>query len=300
MPELGPNAWKKAATMARIEGVSCTVQSHAVWSGMSATVLDAACSTPSTLADQVDCSRLVVMLAQVGGRVEIGPHRSRRPKLVHDTQHQMSFGPPGAPQWGFFREPAEQLRCIALKFDFSIFASQLEDELALSELCPRYMFFDAEVLHLSRLMEAETLARAPASTLYLDTLSLALVRRLAQLERAAQVPKTRYLPPRQRRAVIDYMRAKLAENVRLAELAGLVDLPPAAFCRAFKESVGLPPHAWQLRERVRLAQTLLLSGGISLAELAASTGFADQAHFTRVFRKVVGSSPHAWRQANRH
>ncbi len=300
MTELGPNAWKKAATMAQIEGVRSGIDAHAVWSNISATVMEAACSTPSTLSDQVDCSRLVVMLEQVGGRVEIGPHRSRRPKPTHDTVHQMSFGPPGAPQWGFFREPSERLRLIALKFDLASFSGQLEDELAVAELCPRYMFFDAQVLHLCRLIEAETLARQPASTLYFDTLALGLVRRLAQLEATGGASKTRYLPPRQRRMVVDYMRAKLAENIRLAELAALVDLSPATFCRAFKASVGLPPHAWQLRERVRMAQTLLLYGAASLADLAAHTGFADQAHFTRVFRKVAGMAPNAWRRAQRH
>jgi AraC-like DNA-binding protein len=32
-------------------------------------------------------------------------------------------------------------------------------------------------------------------------------------------------------------------------------------------------------------------------EIAAETGFSDQAHFTRVFRKNVGTTPATWKKA---
>lgn len=300
MPEPAPAVWKKTATLAQVEGVRAGVESHVVWSNMSATVTEGVCITPSTLTDHVDCSRLVMMLVQEGARVEIGPHRSRRPTPTHDTVHQTSFGPPGAQQWGFFRQPSGRLRWLVLQFDLSSFAAQLGDESSGAELCPRYMFFDPFVVHFGKLIETECSAGRPASALYFDTLALGLVQRLAQLETGKGAARPCYLSPRQRCLVFDYMRTRLADNIRLAELAAVVDLSPAHFCRAFKASVGLPPHLWQLRERIRVAQVLLLHGAMSLAELAISTGFADQAHFTRVFRRIAGATPHAWRRRHRH
>ena len=45
----------------------------------------------------------------------------------------------------------------------------------------------------------------------------------------------------QRRVSVEHIEAHLTETLRLAELAALVRLGPQHFCRAFKQSVGLPP-----------------------------------------------------------
>jgi AraC-like DNA-binding protein len=79
-------------------------------------------------------------------------------------------------------------------------------------------------------------------------------------------------------------------------LSGLVGLSAHHFCRVFKQSTGLPPHRWQVRQRVEKAKVLMLDADLSLAEIAVATGFADQSHFTTVFRKATGSPPHAWRR----
>jgi AraC family transcriptional regulator len=61
----------------------------------------------------------------------------------------------------------------------------------------------------------------------------------------------------------------------------------------------LSPHQWQLNARITKAQELLLSGALSLSEVALITGFAEQSHFTRVFKSVTGTSPAAWRREHR-
>lgn len=53
-----------------------------------------------------------------------------------------------------------------------------------------------------------------------------------------------------------------------------------------------------MNARLSRARTLLLKGEQSLTEIAAETGFADQAHFTRVFRKNFGTTPANWQKAN--
>lgn len=299
MPELGSQVWKRPAVMEQIEGIRYGVESHAVWSNLSVTVGQASCATPSTLSDEVDCSRLVVVLEQQGGRVVIGPHHSRRPIPTHDTAFQMSLGPPGARQWGFFRQPMAHLRCIALMFDLASFEEQLGSSAAAGGLCPRYMFFDPHVLEIVRHIEVECSESRPASTLYADTLSLTLAHRLLQLEHRPGEGRACYLSPRERQQVTDCIRARLAENIRLGELAALVHMSPSHFCRAFKASVGVPPHAWHLRERIRLAQRLLRNGA-PVAQVAISTGFVDQAHFSRVFTRLSGLPPRSWRRAHTH
>jgi AraC family transcriptional regulator len=107
------------------------------------------------------------------------------------------------------------------------------------------------------------------------------------------------LAPWQVRRVTDHIEAHLASTIRLEELARLARLSHSHFCRAFKESVGHPAHAYVMRRRVERAQGLMLTTSESLSQIAAQCGMADQAHFCKLFRRLVGESPNAWRRARR-
>ncbi|CAM3704376.1 AraC family transcriptional regulator [Cereibacter sphaeroides] len=79
-------------------------------------------------------------------------------------------------------------------------------------------------------------------------------------------------------------------------MAQVVGLSESWFTRLFRDTTGVTPLQWQLRQRVELAQTLL-EENLSVAEIADRLGFSDQAHLTRVFRQVTGQPPGAWRRA---
>ncbi|WP_412542338.1 AraC family transcriptional regulator [Longispora sp. K20-0274] len=93
----------------------------------------------------------------------------------------------------------------------------------------------------------------------------------------------------------DLLHARLTAPPTLAELAEHVGLGPHALQRAFRAATGLPPHAYLVQERVRLARSLLAAGDRP-AEVAAAVGFADQAHLTRHFRRHLGVPPGAYRK----
>lgn len=76
----------------------------------------------------------------------------------------------------------------------------------------------------------------------------------------------------------------------LAEVASEVGVSRYQLVRTFAAEIGMPPYAWLAQHRVTRARALLEEGR-GLAETAAITGFADQAHLTRWFRRVVGSPP---------
>lgn len=100
-------------------------------------------------------------------------------------------------------------------------------------------------------------------------------------------------PAGERRAVgraRDYLAANVTENVDLATLAGISGLSRSHLIRAFKQEIGLTPHAFLVDRRVRLARQLLLSGGMPVS-VAAAAGFADQAHMTRAFKARIGITP---------
>jgi transcriptional regulator GlxA family with amidase domain len=107
------------------------------------------------------------------------------------------------------------------------------------------------------------------------------------------------LAPWQVRRVTAYIEEHLASTIRLQDLAGIARLSHSHFCRAFKETMGHPAHAYVMRRRVHRAQWLMLSTAESLSQIAALCGMADQAHFCKLFRRLVGDSPNAWRRAQR-
>jgi len=96
-------------------------------------------------------------------------------------------------------------------------------------------------------------------------------------------------------AAKELISENLAGDIGLALIARECGLSPTHFARAFKESVGLPPHQWLLVRRVEVAKDLLRRGNMSIADVALETGFADQSHLTRVFSRLAGVTPKAWR-----
>lgn len=78
--------------------------------------------------------------------------------------------------------------------------------------------------------------------------------------------------------------------VTLAELGRLCGLSRFQVIRGFTRATGLTPHAYVVQRRIDLARRLI-SDGLTLAEAAADSGFADQSHMTRVFSAKYGVSP---------
>lgn len=85
-----------------------------------------------------------------------------------------------------------------------------------------------------------------------------------------------------------------AEDLTLAELAAEADLTPHHLIRAFRRETGHTPHAYLIDRRVDAARVRLRRGEAP-AEVAAATGFCDQAHLTRAFKARVGVTPGAFR-----
>ena len=110
------------------------------------------------------------------------------------------------------------------------------------------------------------------------------------------VPPRSGLAPWQERRAKEIIEANLDGEVPLTQLAQECGLSTGHFSRAFKATMGIPPHQWLLRRRIENAMRFLRNQRQSLPEVALACGFSDQSHFTRVFTKLTGTSPGAWRR----
>jgi AraC family transcriptional regulator len=82
----------------------------------------------------------------------------------------------------------------------------------------------------------------------------------------------------------------------IMQIATHCGLSRCYFEKAFKVSLGTPPHRWLMRQRIQRAGEKLEQTNDSVSSIALSCGFTDQSHLTRVFGAAVGSSPAAWRR----
>jgi AraC-like DNA-binding protein len=133
---------------------------------------------------------------------------------------------------------------------------------------------------------------------------LAAVTALAVRHAAGRAREPRRTGPaglmvRDRAAAADRVREFLRDGdagATLADVAAAAGCSRFAAYRAFRGQYGLAPSEYQRQLRLRAARRAL-AGGAAVAETAAATGFADQAHLTRWFRRCYGITPGAYRAA---
>jgi AraC family transcriptional regulator len=107
------------------------------------------------------------------------------------------------------------------------------------------------------------------------------------------------LSPMVLRRAIERLRSDSDADVSLAALAADAGLSRFHFCRAFKESTGLSPHAWLRQHRLEQAMNMLRDTDASVVSVAAALGYASQTAFSAAFRKLTGETPSDWRRRRR-
>jgi AraC family transcriptional regulator len=107
------------------------------------------------------------------------------------------------------------------------------------------------------------------------------------------------LSPTVLRRAIERLRSDSDADVSLAALAEDAGLSRFHFCRAFKESTGLSPHAWLRQHRLDQAMNMLRDTDASVVSVAAALGYSSQTAFAAAFRKLTGEAPSDWRRRMR-
>ena len=108
------------------------------------------------------------------------------------------------------------------------------------------------------------------------------------------------LLPRDRRRVIDIARwieASSHEDIDLDRIAQAAGMRPHHLLRTFARVLGITPHQYLIRARLRHAARLLTDEGSTITQIAGAVGFADLSNFIRTFGRAAGMSPQAFRKA---
>jgi AraC family transcriptional regulator len=107
-------------------------------------------------------------------------------------------------------------------------------------------------------------------------------------------------PARDRRRAVQaavWMDRHAHEPLTLGCLANAAGLSPFHFLRLFAQVLGVTPHQYLIRSRLRHAARLLADDARSITDVAFAVGFADLSNFVRTFRRAAGVSPRGFRRA---
>jgi AraC family transcriptional regulator len=150
-----------------------------------------------------------------------------------------------------------------------------------------------------RALAADLEDGSPVGPLYGESLGVALahylIRRFAVRKTHSAEPQGG-MPGARLNRVKDFIQQNCAKESRLWELAQVAGMSPHYFCKLFKESVGLSPHQYVIRCRIKRAKEFLRDRRFTVNQVAEVTGFADQTHFTKVFHRLVGVTPMQFRR----
>ena len=225
-----------------------------------------------------------------------------RARSGHGAPGGLFIVPPGASHWcAWDRDTA----FLALYITPEALVQAVRDEGLYAdrlELQYRFLTLDPELASLALGLHDQLAGPGDEDRLYVDTLNVQLAVHLLRRHGTSPLHLRSYrggLSREKMRAVLDYLNAHLATNIRLAELAEVVAMSPYHFLRLFRDSSGLTPHQYLVHRRVEVAKSMLLRDDLPVAEVAQRLGFSDQSHFTRHFRRLTGAPPGQLRRAIR-
>lgn len=153
----------------------------------------------------------------------------------------------------------------------------------------------AELMVLGELAQA---AADGGSDVGLDEAGTLFAAKFVELA-AGETQAAQRVSPRDRSRAVQaalWIDAHAQDPVRLEDGAAQAGLDPFHFLRVFAKALGVTPHQYLLRSRLRRAARLLADDALPVTEVAFEAGFGDLSNFVRTFRRAAGVSPRGFRK----
>ena len=148
------------------------------------------------------------------------------------------------------------------------------------------------------------LAQAAAdgnSDIGLDEIGQLLASRFVEVV-SGKARKTGPDAARDRRRAVEtalWIDANSHRQIDLEDAAAQAGISPFHFLRLFAGVLGVTPHQYLVRSRLRHAARLLADDDSAVTDIAYDVGFGDLSNFVRTFHRAAGVSPLRFRQASR-
>lgn len=182
--------------------------------------------------------------------------------------------------------------CLSFKYSAALVAEVGDD---------RDAWQIGSVPPLPELMVMGELAQAVVdgrSTLSFEEVAYLLLVRWIRASRGT-TPRGEVIKAQDRQRVIDtarWIEASSHEAIDLGRTAQAAGMSSYHLLRTFARVLGITPHQYLIRARLRHAARLLTDDGSTITQIAGAVGFADLSNFIRTFGRAAGMSPQEFRR----
>ena len=165
-------------------------------------------------------------------------------------------------------------------------------------LKPEFHARNPQIESISTMLLNELQQGSLSNRLYVDSLSNILAVNLLRQHATTRPHLPTYeggLPSRQIQQILDYIDAHLDREIKLSDLAQLLEMSQFHFSRLFKQSIGISPYQYLIQQRVGRAKQLLKQTDRLITDIALECGFSSHSHLSKQFRQLTGMSPRTYR-----
>lgn len=153
--------------------------------------------------------------------------------------------------------------------------------------------WQGKVLHyLEQIFKEET-----ANELYIRGISLLIWNEIYQHHISGIRKPILHSLSQQLSGAISYLHANYHRSITLEELASLVPLSEAQFCRSFKHLTGMTPFRYLVRYRILQSCTELTHTDKKITDIALSCGFNNISYYNRAFLQIMNITPSEYRRS---
>jgi AraC family transcriptional regulator len=166
------------------------------------------------------------------------------------------------------------------------------------ELIPEFRIRDPQMEAIALMFLTELKQENLGGRLYIDSLANVLAVHLLRQYATAKPHLQIYeggLPQRQLVQVLDYIHEHLDQDIKLMDLAQLLDISQFHFSHLFKQAIGVSPYQYLIQQRIERAKRLLRQTERSIMDIALDCGFNSHSHLSKQFRQSTGMTPRAYR-----
>lgn len=98
------------------------------------------------------------------------------------------------------------------------------------------------------------------------------------------------------RHIVKFIRSNLNDRLTMTDLTNEACMSKTSFYRYFKRELGMSPNEFVLKERIKLAKSLLKNPDVQVNQVCFESGFDDCNYFIRAFKKIEGITPKQFQQ----